>query len=425
MTETTGAAAVWSWLPGGDRPSLAGEAKTHDDGRVVFRYLDDPDAGGDGRRGLPKIGPDVPRFRDRVLPLSGMTMAGSLRDASPDAWGRRVVRQRTGSDDDLDEIGCLLAAGSDRIGALHVQVSPDVYEEPAHGSASLDELEEDVGRIESGHAGPTAFDGRIGVGGARPKALVELDGRKWIAKFHLRSDHQNVVKAEFVAMRLAALCGLDVASVRLERTPRGHALLIERFDRVRSGDGWLRKGVVSGLTMLGLDEMMARYASYQDVASVIREKVADPGLALRELFSRLTFNVLIGNTDDHARNHAFLWDGFQLSLSPAYDVCPQSRHGDEASQAMMIAGSDRSSRLVTCLAAAKDFGLQEEEALELMIGQVSTIGEKWGEVADEAELAAEDKAALVHRSVLNQFALYDCEDRRLWAAYWDAVPRLR
>src|SRR5690606_20000377 len=122
-------------------------------------------------------------------------------------------------------------------------------------------------------------------------------------------------------------------------------LLVERFDRKATAEGWTRRGMVSALTLFGLDEMMARYASYQDLAEIIRHRFARPAQTLRELFGRIVFNVLCGNTDDHARNHAAFWNGHQLSLTPAYDICPQARTGNEASQAMLIAGEKRLSKI--------------------------------------------------------------------------------
>ncbi|OLO11096.1 hypothetical protein BTW10_11550 [Chromohalobacter japonicus] len=81
----------------------------------------------------------------------------------------------------------------------------------------------------------------------------------------------------------------------------------------------------------------------------------DPKQTLRELYARIVFNILCGNTDDHARNHAAFWDGRMLSLTPAYDICPQGRTGNEATQAMLIKGENRMSTLHSCLAAAPAF----------------------------------------------------------------------
>jgi serine/threonine-protein kinase HipA len=127
------------------------------------------------------------------------------------------------------------------------------------------------------------------IGGARPKALVEGPGVKCIAKFSSSSDVYNVVKAAYVAMRLASIAGLEAAKVKLVQAAGKDVLLIERFDRVALDSGWARKSMVSALTMFGLHEMMARYASYADLAEIIRHRFTQPKETLKELYGRLVF----------------------------------------------------------------------------------------------------------------------------------------
>jgi serine/threonine-protein kinase HipA len=111
---------------------------------------------------------------------------------------------------------------------------------------------------------------------------------------------------------------------------------------------------------------MAAYASYENLAEIIRHRFSNPKSTLRELFSRIVFNILCGNTDDHARNHAAFWDGQQLTLTPAYDLCPQSRTGQQASQAMLIRDNDRTSQVGTCIAAAALFLLNQHDAISIV-----------------------------------------------------------
>jgi serine/threonine-protein kinase HipA len=200
------------------------------------------------------------------------------------------------------------------------------------------------------------------VGGACPKALIEEQGEKYVAKFSSGSDLYSVVKAEYIAMRLAALAGINVAPVKLVQAAQKEILLIERFDREKTTKGWTRKAMVSALTLFGLDDMMARYASYETFAEVIRHRFDNPKQTLEELFSRIVFNILCGNTDDHARNHAAFWNGKMLRLTPAYDICPQGRTGREATQAMLITGNNRLSKLKSCLDSAHHFQLSVEQA---------------------------------------------------------------
>ncbi|HET7509757.1 MAG TPA: HipA domain-containing protein, partial [Solirubrobacterales bacterium] len=180
-------------------------------------------------------------------------------------------------------------------------------------------------------------------------------------------------------------------------------LLIERFDRLL---GEQRRAMISALTMLGLDEVMGRYASYADLADFILERFSDALPSLRDLFSRIVFNILVGNTDDHARNHSAFWDGNELTLTPAYDICPQLRSGGEASQAMAI-GRDgfRMSQVAGCVTAAPTYRLTEAEAREIVDHQIETIRSRWGEACDLARLTEVERAYFWKRQFLNPYAL--------------------
>lgn len=401
---------VWIWLPGKVDPVPAGRLRASD-GLVAFAYsetyLGRPNA-------IPLYLPELP-LAEGYQPLSeGLAMPGCLRDAAPDAWGRRVADGLPRLEDDRasssrhPEIGFLLGSGSDRIGALDFQVSSTSYHPRSPTAATLPDLAKAIARFEKGKplskAQHNALRYRCAIGGARPKAMVEDERAKRIAKFASPSDRHNVVKGEFVAMRLAVLCGIDAAPVSLVNVAGNDVLLIERFDRACTDNGWQRKAMVSVLTILALDEMMARYASYQDLARIIRHRFTNPEAGLREVFARIVFKVLCGNTDDHARNHAAFWDGSKLTLTPAYDICPQPRSGQEATQAMLIEGSDRMSRIVTCLAAAHDFQVSRAEALAIVATQLKVIGENWRRVCEETALGPADRAQLWGRSFLNPYA---------------------
>lgn len=207
-------------------------------------------------------------------------------------------------------------------------------------------------------------------------------------------------------MELARRAGLNVARVELTEALGKDVLMVERFDR-RIEDGHeYRLGIVSALTMLGLGPMHARYASYTDLAHVVRKRFGEAGATLRELFSRITFNVLVGNTDDHARNHAAFWDGEVLRMTPAYDICPQPRSGGEASQGMQIAENGfRLSQLTGCISAAPSYLLSEAEAREIVDHQIDVIEASWKDVCEAAGLAAAERSYFWGRQFLNPFAL--------------------
>jgi serine/threonine-protein kinase HipA len=404
-------AYVWLWPPGETQPIVAGRIGKVGQ-QLVFNY---------GRSYLARkdaisiYEPELP-LRSGALPLlNGLPMPNCIRDAAPDAWGRRVIINRKlgirGPKIDtaeLDELTYLLESGSDRIGALDFQHSATKYVARASASAPLGALLNAAGRVEKGiPLGPALNDALLhgsSIGGTRPKAMIDAGNRKYIAKFSSQNDLYSMVKAEYIAMRLAAKVGIAAAPVTLKRVAGKDVLLIERFDREKAIGGWRRRAMVSALTLLELDEMMARYASYEELATVIRHRFNAPKETLRELFARMVFNVLCGNTDDHARNHAAYWNGRDLSLTPAYDICPQARTGGEATQAMLITGNDRQSRVAVCLKAAPAFLLSAGEALALAARQIKLISAKWESVCDEAKLTAVDRHFFWRRQFFNPFA---------------------
>jgi len=409
-------AFVWIWLPDETEPVVAGRLEA-DNGNILFNY---------GKSYLERISdsklviaiyqPELPLIAGILPLLEGLNMPGCIRDAAPDAWGRRVIINKklglkgTSTDTaELDELTYLLESGSDRIGALDFQRSPTQYLPRVANNVSMEELVESAERVEKGVPLTPELDQALfhgsSIGGARPKALIQEQGKKYVAKFSSGTDLYNVVKAEFIAMRLAALAGLNAAAVKLDKAVNKDVLLIERFDRVPMGNKWSRKAMVSALTLLGLDDMMARYASYETLAEIIRHRFTYPKETLKELFSRLVFNILCGNTDDHARNHAAFWNGSELTLTLAYDICPHGRTGNEASQAMLIYGNNNLSQLKTCLETAHNFMLSEEEARVIFEKLIAAIEGHWESVCEEAKLSMVDKRLLWRRQFLNPFSL--------------------
>jgi serine/threonine-protein kinase HipA len=412
---------VWIWLPGEIKPVIAGRLEADGD-TLSFNYgksyleriKDTPKA-------IPIYEPELPLKPGAIPNLEGLTMPGCIRDSAPDAWGRRVIINKKlgskGADTDtavLDELTYLLESGSDRIGALDFQESPTEYVPRSAKNASIEELMESADRVEKGVPLTPELDLALyhgsSIGGARPKALIEDNNTKYIAKFSATNDLYSVVKAEFIAMRLAELSGIDVASVKMVKAAKKDVVLIERFDRVKtatknSGVDWARRSMVSALTLFELDDMLARYASYEVLAEIIRHRFIQPKDTLKELFSRLVFNILCGNNDDHARNHAAFWDGKHLSLTPAYDICPQGRTGNVQGQAMKILGDNNASQFKTCLAAAQNFLLSKEEAYGIFEHQKSVIEQNWQSVCDEAELSVVDRRLFWNRQFLNPYSV--------------------
>jgi serine/threonine-protein kinase HipA len=413
MTSEPTDAFVWVWLPGATAPVVAGRLETI--GEIIYftygrSYLDRLDA-------IPVYLPELPLRQGRIRPPNGLAVAGCIRDSGPDAWGQRIIlHRRSGhltADSDTGDLGLLtylLESGSDRIGALDFQTSATAYEARS-SEATLDEMVTAADRLEDGLPLPPALEAALlhgtSVGGARPKVLLNDGDRRLIAKLSSRSDPYPVVKAEAVAMELARRVGLDAALTEVTEVLGHDVLLVDRFDRPQGGRQ--RRMLISALTILDLDVMMARYATYYDLADAIRSRFADPRQALRELFSRITFNICVSNTDDHARNHAAFWDGEILALTPAYDICPQPRSGGEATQAMAIRRDGyRYSQLAGCVAAAEDtYLLSKNEAQDIIDFQVDMIRAEWDEAADAARLTVVERNRLWRRQILNPYALED------------------
>jgi serine/threonine-protein kinase HipA len=372
---------VWAWLPDATEPVVCGRVDPV--GREVrFTYARSYLARSDAVALQPE---DLPLVSGSRRPPLGLDAHGVIRDAAPDSWGMRVILrrlhgQRASDAGDLGLVTYLRHSGSNRIGALDVQDSPTDYA-PRHSHGTLDELVRAGQLLAEGRAlTPELSDALTygsAVGGARPKALlVDSTGRaprELIAKFSVSTDVFPWMEAEAVGMELARRCGVSAAPTELTRAAGRDVLLIERFDRPGNGR---RRSVLSALTLLGLNELAVQHGSYVELTDTIKRRFTDPAATLHELFRRIVVNVLVGNTDDHPRNHAAFWDGEHLTLTPAYDICPQPRDTGEATQGMKF-GPDglNASNLAACLSAAPIYRLDSDEA-RVIIDECTTVVEE-------------------------------------------------
>jgi serine/threonine-protein kinase HipA len=422
-------AYVWVWLPGRTEPVFAGALEPRKGQTARSRsaqgggpfdfayspaYLERPDA-------VSLYSPELPLEGGWQEPAEERSMAGCLRDAGPDSWGQRVIDDRlfgkrgpAASALDVDDLTYLLESGSNRIGALDFQISNTEYV-ARQTPATLDELHQAAQSFENGTLTAelaVALTEGTAVGGARPKVIVTgVDGREYIAKLSLSTDPYPVVKAEAAGMDIARRVGISVPRTRIVQSMGRDVLLVERFDR--PGDG-TRRMMVSALTLLGLSDFLgARWSSYPELLDKLHQLAAPGAGSLgRALLERIIVNILIGNTDDHARNHAVFWNGRHVELTPAYDLCPQLRMGWEANQAMDIGRAassttqgTRASNRSTVIAAAVDYGVTRTEAADMFDRQVATIRAQWGEVVAFAELTKREADRLYGRQILNDYAL--------------------
>ncbi|MFA7324297.1 MAG: HipA domain-containing protein, partial [Candidatus Nanopelagicales bacterium] len=279
--------------------------------------------------------------------------------------------------------------------------------------ATLEQLMRLAELVEAGEPIPEALAAAAqhgtSIGGARPKALLTgPEGRPMIAKFSSSDDTRPVVKAEGLAMLLARHAGIDVPHVEVVRAAGKDVLLVDRFDRVPAPQGVARRGMLSMLTILGESESGSRYRSYVDIAESVRlGPWTDVSGTLRQVFTRLVFNILIGNTDDHLRNHAAFWDGHELMLTPAYDLSPQPRSTNPASHAIGITGTERASQLRFARAAAPHFHLAADAANDLVDQVEDAIRVHWDDCADAARLTQTERGQLWGREFVNPYVYYD------------------
>lgn len=403
-------AYVWIFLPNKVVPIVAGKIKK--EGELYYfsygkSYLENPE-----KIALSPF--ELLLKAGNFYPEGMNTIHSCFRDAGPDAWGRRLIDYRYGKLH-ANELDYLLLSGSNRIGALDFQGSSKEYLPREHKNISLEELLRVSELVLAQKPIPQELEYALirgtSVGGARPKAIMQDNGKEFIAKFCLSKDTFNIIKAEFIGMQLAKEAGIQVPTVSLHKVLNKDVLIIERFDREYLQDGISRKLMLSALSLLKLNEMEARYASYIDLAEVIRIFFNNPRLQLQELYKRLIFNILIGNTDDHARNHSAFWDGNTLELTPAYDLCPQSRIGREATQAMAIQGAEGNfSTLTNALSVCENFQIDKLKAKEIIEKMVYDIELHWPLICEKAEISLMDKEKLWKQSIFNPFCFQSWEN---------------
>ncbi len=335
----------------------------------------------------------------RLLPANRLNFFGGIRDAAPDAWGRRVIEAKLKAPaNSLPESQYLLHAGSERAGALDIRAG--IGEGPAtavSGWHALGHLLEAAERIDNGEPVPAHLDAIFhdgsSLGGARPKASVRDEaGVLWLAKFASRHDSFDVPGIEAAVLALAREAGLRVPGVRAMSLGERRFMLIRRFDRCWAapgqppgdaleptppGKGFVehRLGFVSALTLLACDEMESRTKSYADIADAVR-RFCHPAVIRAdnaEVFKRMVFNIFVSNDDDHLRNHGFLWDprlpGWRLS--PLYDVLPRPGIAQERFLHLGVGPQGRLATLDNALAGHARFSLTRAAACQL-------IAEVWG-----------------------------------------------
>lgn len=323
-------------------------------GRQVVRFRYDPGWLARGAGGF-AIDPELPLGEGDYFPGPGRALHGALRDTTPDRWGRRLMdrRERHEATQEqrnprtLTEWDYLLGVqDAGRMGALRLR-------DPENGRwlddrtpgippiARLRELETAAERIDSEPMGTidpaiaSLIQPGSSLGGARPKATFQdLDGSLWLAKFPSRDDRLDVGAAELLLHQLAHACGIAVPPARLAALGgRGSTFCVQRFDR----EGTRRRMYCSAMALLGKSD--GEEASYLELAEALQNQADGDSVErdLHQLYRRILFNILVGNRDDHLRNHGFLRRPSGWTLAPAFDMNAEI---DRLEHALAIDASD-------------------------------------------------------------------------------------
>jgi serine/threonine-protein kinase HipA len=332
---------------------------------------------------------------------------GFVKDSFPDRWGRllldrrerlnaqtegRTVRILTNYDylvgiEDFTRMGGLRYKSED--GDNYINTSAKYSVPPIESLGALCDACHEIELAEERNELPEKrwldqlIDPGTSLGGARPKAnVIDKDGKLYVAKFPSKKDLENTELIEHFSHRLAAAAGINVAKTSTIKISKDRDLLLsERFDRTAEGK---RIHFASAMSLLGLEDGDGSSTGngYLDVVDFILQGCVDVGQNLRELYRRVAFNVMFGNTDDHFRNHGFLLTPKGWTLSPAYDINP----GLKSHQCLLIDQYTEQSDVNALLAACNNYMLEHKEAAEI-IEEVRDTIKDWRKIATELKIS--------------------------------------
>lgn len=382
-------------------------------GREIFEFEFDSSALAHPAVANLQIDPRLSLYEGRQHPPQDHETFGVFSDSSPDRWGRLLMRrrleraQRTGQIDKsvrLYESDYLLGVhDAYRSGALRLRLNDTgEFLDNQHGTAAppfvqLRELEAASLALEHDEDNTSvAGDDWLrmliapggSLGGARPKAsVVDPNGHLWIAKFPSIRDEHDVGAWELVVQTLAKSCGLAVPeSLARKFASPHHTFLVKRFDRTSQG----RLHFASAMTLTGHQDGddASTGASYLEIARVLINHGAQTEADLRELWSRIVFNVLVSNTDDHLRNHGFiLVPGKGWRLSDAYDMNPvPESHGLK----LNVSDADNALDLELVRSVAPYFRLSKAGANET-IERSKSVVKQWPKIANNLQVRAREQ----------------------------------
>ncbi len=328
-------------------------------------------------------------------------LPGAMRDTAPDRWGQQLIRRafrKSGERRSISELDYLLAISDQtRIGALRYKREGEIdfnhdigrYRVPPliRLPALLNAADAVQGNNETAEDLKLLLNEGTPLGGARPKsAVLDKDGQLAIAKFPKPDDDRSIPHGEILALTLARKAGLNVAFGRLQTVAGRPVALVKRFDR----EGGFRIPFLSAMSLLGLND--GDTGTYTDIAECIRMYSSAPIEDLHELWRRIVFGVMIGNLDDHLRNHGFLYVGEgKWRLSPAYDLNPVPLEKKVRELETWISEEGPEASVDLSRRAAPYFAIEDDQAVQI-IGEVSQATARWRDVARKLDMSAADIA---------------------------------
>lgn len=383
---------VWTWLPGACVPVLAATLELGN-GQGRLRY----EAAYMAMAAARPLDPVALRFSRKAAGISiakNGGLPGVIVDAMPAGYGADRLHAR--HERDLSPLELLELGPPDAVGAI--EVCQDIERKLAWRPPSLEELRQHIGELEDAAPSSRAVrrlldDGMTSAGGERPKVTLQHDGRLWLAKLQDRGDAPYMPAREFVVMQMARELDLQVPDILLERHGEREVFLIERFDRCGDPLQPQRHLFASAHTVLGLEAATQRgdaRRSYLVLADAMRRWVSD-GAALQqdlqELWRRMAYNALVGNGDDHPRNHGLIHDGTGWRLSKAFDITPLPTFVGILAMSVSADGSQEASA-VNLLGACAHFGVDLREAAAWLGDAASHVASHWEQRLREAGVPA-------------------------------------
>ena len=342
------------------------------------------------------LDPELYLYRGRQYTPLGKQLFGLFSDSCPDRWGRLLLQRREAINarkenrrpNKLTESDYLLGVYDEaRMGALRFSVDGGEHFEASDKAlatppwvtlrtleAAAFSFENDEDGFEEKWLNQLLAPGSS-LGGARPKATVQdTDGVLWIAKFPSKHDIVNSGAWEMVVHELAKMCGLNVPEARLETfSANGATFIVKRFDR----EGKRRIHFSSAMSLLGKVDG-ENDSSYLDIAAFIRANGCKPKLDLIELWRRIVFSMAVNNTDDHLRNHGFIYTPQGWCLSPLYDVNPVP-YGDNLS--LMVDDKESTVDVDLALETAQYYDIDLHEAKSIAADMFRIVKDNWRELA--------------------------------------------